>query len=112
MKEYKEYPVEQKGDYYLSIETEHFYFDVYKAWNGTGGGAMFRAGSYIKKNNGNRKYYIDYALFAEWDYKDKQEAFDNAVDWVYEYIDELTNELKTVSASYSQVKKYSNNAEN
>ena len=79
-------------DYYFSAETEHFYFDVYKAWDGSGGGAMFRAGVYIKKNN-RRKYYIDCGLFAEWDYKDKQTAFEAAKEWIYKYLESLKSEL-------------------
>lgn len=86
------YPIIKEGEYYLSIETEHFYFDVHKAWNGTGGGTMFRAGSYIKKN-GDKKYYIDYELFAEWDYKDKQTAFEEAKSYIFEYMKHLINEL-------------------
>ena len=88
-----EYPIIKEGEYYLSIETEHFYFDIYKAWNGTGGGAMFRAGSYVKKKGG-KKYYLDYELFAEWDYKDKQTAFEEAKTYIFEYIKHLGNELQ------------------
>ena len=87
-----EYPIIKESEYYLSIETEHFYFDVYKSWNGTGGGAMFRAGSYIKKK-GEKKYYIDYELFAEWDYKDKQTAFEEAKSYIFEYMKHLSKEL-------------------
>lgn len=87
-----EYPIIKEGEYYLSIETEHFYFDVYKSWNGTGGGAMFRAGSYVKKK-GDRKYFLDFELFAEWDYKDKQTAFEEAKSHIFEYMKHLSNEL-------------------
>lgn len=53
---------------------------------------MFRAGSYIKKN-GNKKYCIDHALFAEWDYKDEKEAFEEAKKWLMDYINSLSDEL-------------------
>lgn len=90
-----EYPIIREGEYYFSIETEHFYFDVYKAWHGTGGGVMFRAGSYVKKNGGKR-YYLDCGLFAEWDYKDKQTAFEEAKLWVKECIENIGGELRNV----------------
>lgn len=97
-----EYPIIKEGECYLSIETEHFYFDVYKAWNGTGGGSMFRAGSYIKKKGG-KKYYIDYELFAEWDYKDKQTAFEEAKAYIFGYMKHLSKELLP-SADVEEVK--------
>lgn len=97
-----EYPIIKEGEYYISIETEHFYFDVYKAWNGTGGGAMFRAGSYVKKKS-DRKYYLDYELFAEWDYKDKQTAFEEAKKHIFENMKRLCTELQP-TADVAEVK--------
>lgn len=81
-----------KTENYFEIETPHFYFDVYKAWNAKGQ-AMFRAGSYIKKGGG-KKYCIDHALFAEWDYKDRKAAFEAGKQWVIEHVTTLSDELK------------------
>ncbi len=77
---------------FWKYETEHFYFDVYKAWTAHGQ-AMFRAGTYIKKS-GNKKYAVDWNLFAEWDYKDAEDAFEHAKDWLLQQIVLLTEELK------------------
>lgn len=93
-----DFPIIREFDFYYSVETEHFYFDVYKAWNGAGGGAMFRAGSYVKRCNG-RKFSLDCDLFAEWDYKDKEEAFNAAKLWLNEYIKRLSKELCISNAS-------------
>lgn len=79
---------------FWKYETEHFYFDVYKAWTAHGQ-AMFRAGTYIKKG-GNKKYAIEWALFAEWDYKNTDDAFEHAKVWLMEHIDLLIGELKEV----------------
>ena len=89
--EEKQYPIIDQGEFYFRLETEHFVFDCYKSWDAHGQ-AMFRAGSYVKKFYG-RKYYLDYALFAEWDYKDKQTAFENAKQWLFDYIEQLIGEL-------------------
>ena len=78
---------------YFRMDTEHFSFDIYKAWNGTNGGSMFRAGSYIKKNRG-RRYCIDYQLFAEWDYQSAQDAFEHAKQYMSDYMECLIGELK------------------
>lgn len=77
---------------FWKYETEYFYFDVYKAWTAHGQ-AMFRAGTYIKKSD-NRKYVIDFNLFAEWDYRNADDAFEHAKDWLIEHIDLLIEELK------------------
>lgn len=76
---------------FWKFETEHFYFDVYRAWKAKGQ-SMFRAGVYIKKC-GNKKYSIDFALFAEWDYMNAEDAFEHAKNWIMEYIKRLTDEL-------------------
>ena len=88
------YPVIRESEYYYSFETEHFYFDVYKSWNSCSDKkqSMFRAGSYVKKS-GDKKYYIDFALFAECDYKDKKSAFEAAKQWIFNYIKSLKKEL-------------------
>ncbi len=77
---------------FWEYETEHFYFNIYKAWTAHGQ-AMFRAGTYIKKGN-NRKYFIDYSLFAEWDYKNAEDAFEHAKEWLMQHIELLIGELK------------------
>ena len=78
---------------YFSVETEHFFFDVYAAWRGSDRKqSMFRAGSYVKIND--RRYVLNYALFAEWDYRDKQTAFEAAKQWVLDQILELSKELE------------------
>lgn len=87
----KQYPIIRKGEYNFYVETEHFVFDCYKSWDAHGQ-AMFRAGSYIKKFYG-RKYFLDYQLFAEWDYKDKETAFETAKEWLLDYIQGLIGEL-------------------
>lgn len=89
--EEKQYPIIRQSEYTLYVETEHFVFDLYKAWDAKGQ-AMFRAGSYIKKFYG-RKYFLYYELFAEWDYKDKQTAFETAKQWILDYIQGLIREL-------------------
>lgn len=78
--------------YFWKFETEHFYFDVYRAWTAHGQ-AMYRAGVYIKKSS-DRKYLIDFSLFAEWDYRNEQEAFAQAKSWLIEYTALLTKELE------------------
>ena len=78
---------------YYRVDTEHFSFDIYRAWKGTNGGAMFRAGSYIKKGGGKR-YSIDYELFAEWDYQSTQDAFEHAKKCLSDYMGRLIDELK------------------
>lgn len=89
------FPIVEDHDFYFSVETEHFYFDVYKSWNSASGGAMFRAGSYIKKGGG-KKYYIDCELFAEWDYQDKQSAFKAAKQWIFDYLERLKSEINII----------------
>lgn len=91
-----QYPIIRNDEYYFYIETEHFVFDCYKSWDAHGQ-AMFRAGSYIKKFYG-RKYSLDYSLFAEWDYKDKEDAFKTAKQWLLDYIQELIGELNIKEA--------------
>ena len=47
----KTYPLIEEHKYYLSIETEIFYFDVYPAWHAVHDRTqdMFRVGVAIKK---------------------------------------------------------------
>lgn len=90
--EREEIPIIRESDYYLSVKTKHFYFDVYKSWNSSDRKqAMFRAGAYVIIRG--RNYSIDCGLFAEWDYKDKQTAFENAKKWVFDYMKQLRGEL-------------------
>lgn len=95
----EQFPIIKESEYYFSINTEHFYFDVYKAWNSCTNRKqeMFRASVNVKK--GDRKYLIEYSLFAEWDYQDKQTAFAEAKKWVLEYAQRLCEELKLTPAT-------------
>ena len=58
----KTYPLIEEHEYYLSIETELFYFDVYRAWHASNDREqdMFRVGVAVKK--GDRKYHIFHDL--------------------------------------------------
>lgn len=49
---------------------------------------------HISKKSGNKKYAVDWNLFAEWDYKDVEDAFEHAKDWLLQQIVLLTEELK------------------
>ena len=95
----EQFPIIKESEYYFSINTEHFYFDVYKAWNSCTNRKqeMFRASVNVKK--GDRKYLIEYSLFAEWDYQDKQTAFAESKKWVLEYAQRLCKELKLTPAA-------------
>lgn len=89
----KTYPIVEERKYFLSIETELFYFDVYRAWHAVYDRTqdMFRVGVAIKKND--RKYHIFCELFAEWDYANKDVAFDEAKKRLYEIIAEIGTQL-------------------
>lgn len=89
----KTYPIVEEHKYFLSIETELFYFDVYRAWHAVNDRAqdMFRVGVAIKKND--RKYHIFHELFAEWDYANKDVAFEESKKRLYEIIAEIGTQL-------------------
>ncbi len=89
----KTYPIVEENKYFLSIETELFYFDVYRAWHAANDRAqdMFRVGAAIKK--GDRKYHIFHEIFAEWDYANKDVAFEEAKKRLYEIIVEIGTQL-------------------
>lgn len=89
----KAYPLIKEHKYYLSIETELFYFDVYPVWYAVRDRTqdMFRVGVAIKK--GDRKYHISHELFAEWDYANKDVAFEEAKKRLYEIIAEIGTQL-------------------
>lgn len=89
----KAYPLIEERKYHLSIETELFYFDVYPAWHAVYDKKqdMFRVGVAIKK--GDRKYHIFHELFAEWDYANKDVAFEEAKKCLYEIIAEIGTQL-------------------
>lgn len=93
----KGYPRINEGKYYLNIETELFYFDVYRAWHAVHDREqdMFRVGVAVKKDN--RKYHIFYELFAEWDYSNKDVAFEKAKKRLYEIIVEIGTQLLDVA---------------
>ena len=93
----KAYPLIEEHKYFLSIETEMFYFDVSRVWHAVHDRTqdMFRVGVAIKK--GDRKYHIFHEPFAEWDYTNKDVAFEEAKKRLYEIIAEIGIQLLEVT---------------
>lgn len=79
---------------YFEIQTENFFFRVYKHGGGNGRPITYRAESSVKV--GERKYQVAWRHFHEWDYRDKNEAYDFAKCWVKKMARCLSAELSSI----------------
>lgn len=76
---------------YYEIETDHFFSRVYKHGGGHGRPETLRAECSVKI--GERKYQVAWRHFHEWDYRDKDDAYDSAKRWIREAVLALADEL-------------------
>lgn len=76
---------------YFREDLQWFSLEICKAWNGKSGGVMLRASVNAWINE--RRYQLKYALFAEWDYQNAQQAFEQAKIWLGEQTESMEAEL-------------------
>lgn len=85
---------------YYEIQTERFSFRVYKHGGGNGRPITFRAECNVVI--GERKYLITWRHFHEWDYRDKDDAFNYAKIWIQETVKSLSAELISSLEPYKE----------